>query len=86
MVGKKVLRKIGFCVCVLRGHRYFYPFGFIESWCAYQCLRCGKPDKPLDLLPPAPGYDWQEDNWARIDAARKLEQRWIRWLPWPRWA
>lgn len=85
-----ISRAIGAQVCRLRDHRYYYRNGTWESWCAYQCVRCGEWDRSFDELPYAP----DDDDLITIDDPRQEEtaeqdsrraRRWFAWLPWPRW-
>lgn len=85
-------RALGAVVCRIKGeHRYHYADGSWNSWCAYQCIRCGELDRPLESLPDAPDwgdYDYDDHGYQdreAEDAAYARDARWFARLPWPRW-
>lgn len=79
---------VGRLVCAVRGHRYFYQNGCINSWCAYSCVRCGELSRPLESLPYPPDdyeYEWDERDEETIDRDLARCARWVPFLPFPRW-
>lgn len=82
-------RWLGKQVCKARGHRYYYAGGAFDSNCAYDCLRCGELDRPIESLPetvPDEGGCWPDIGFGpEEDARTERARRWFASLPWPKW-
>lgn len=80
------VRAIGRLVCLVRGHDFYSGQIALRSWCAYQCVRCGALDRPIESLPDAPEDSdvFGEDD-PRADEVYERSQRWFPWWRWPRW-
>lgn len=87
-------RALGACVCAAKGeHLYIWHFtGSFDNWHAYQCLRCGELDRPLESLPSAPdaydaGFGCADEYADREAEDRQYNQarQWHPALPFPRW-
>lgn len=89
---RQLSRFVGAQVCKVKGCRYHYANGCYDSWKAYQCLRCGELDQPLESLQPRPDYigdDYDEyGSWDEVEEGERLfelDTRWFVCLPFPRW-